>query len=133
MLRVFIDHCAFHDFFFCMNDIEQLAALTKERETYITRIFWEGVHIAILFALPLAAAVLLIKFVFDTQPWRFVFLGLAFIVSWILVIHKYRKLSAKMEGFDAEIRELRKKLDIKDRPEHKYPDEIERENESKSF
>lgn len=112
-----------------MNDIERLETLTKEREAYVTRIFWEGLHIAALFALPLAAAVLLAKFVFPTEPWRFVFLVAAFILSWVLVIRKYMQLANKLEGMDSEIRTLRKTLGIVDRPEHKYPDEIEKEQE----
>ena len=35
-----------------------------------------------------------------------------------------------MERFDEDIKQLRKNLGIKDRPEHKYPDEIEQEDES---
>jgi hypothetical protein len=116
-----------------MNDTQRLEKLIKERETYITRVFWEGIHIAILFALPLAAAVLLIKFVFPTEAWRFIFLAIAFILSWTLVIHKYNQLSTKLERMDAAVRGLRKSLGITERPEHKYPDEIERENDSRDL
>lgn len=39
------------------------------------------------------------------------------------------QLANKLEGMDSEIRTLRKDLGIADRPEHKYPDEIEKEQE----
>lgn len=112
-----------------MNDAQRFEQLIKEREVYITRIFWQGIHIAILFALPLAIAVILLKYVFPTESWRFIFLGIAFVASWALVIRKYIQLSGTLDHMDAEIRSLRKTLGITERPYHQYPDEIEKEAE----
>ena len=110
-----------------MDNKERLESLIRERETYITRIFWTGLEIALLFAIPLAIAVILIKFV-TNGVWSWVAIVISFIGSWLLVIRKYNKLMKIMTKLDTEIRDLRAELDIPMSAEHQYPDEIEDEN-----
>jgi uncharacterized membrane protein YciS (DUF1049 family) len=111
-----------------MNEKEQqLKALESERERHVTRIFWVGLEIAILFAIPLAVAVVIGLKVGGNIKW--IALAVAFVLSWVLMIMRYRKVAHKMEALDRDIKQLREELDIKPRPEHKYPDEIEKELE----
>lgn len=109
-----------------MNKHERLESLIQERETYVTRIFWTGLEIAFMFAIPLALAIVLIKFV-TNGFWSWVVLILAFVSSWLLVIRKYNKLSKIMMRLDGEIRQLRSELGVPVPTEHRYPDEQEDE------
>lgn len=111
-----------------MNDKEQqLKALERERDSHVTRIFWVGLEIAILFAIPLAVAILIgLKF---GGVVKWIALAIAFVLSWVLMIVRYRKVAHKMEALDRDVKQLREELGITPRPEHKYPDEVEKELE----
>ncbi|MCB9809208.1 hypothetical protein H6776_02300 [Candidatus Nomurabacteria bacterium] len=113
-----------------MDDAKRLEQLTRERDYHVTRIFWSGLKIAILFAVPLAGAVALVKLV-TSGIWSVIVLVIAFILSWILVIHTYMRLSRMMTDLDSEIRVLRERLGITSQPYHYYPDELEKIEEEK--
>lgn len=106
---------------------EKLEKLEKEREKQVTRVFWMGLEIAVLFAVPLAVAVIIAKIFGGYVTW--IALVVALIISWSLMIRLYRRVSRRMQGLDTEIKSLRQELNIEPRPEHKYPDEIQDELE----
>ena len=94
-------------------DIEQqLEQVSAEREQFVTRIFWLGLEIASLFAIPLVAAILIGLRIGGNAVW--IGLPIAFVLSWVLVIIRYRKISKKMTLLDEKMRTLRKKVEEKE-------------------
>jgi hypothetical protein len=72
-----------------MDDQEKrskLERLKHERESYVTRIFWIALGIAVIFAVPLVAAVLLIKFV-TSGILSWVVIIVAFVSSWVIIAY----------------------------------------------
>lgn len=86
---------------------EQIQKLEKEREYHVTRVFWLCLEIIFIFAVP-AAIALGIIFITGNKHLAFYLLPIAFILSWVVLIVKYRKVAKKLQGLDAKIRELKK-------------------------
>jgi Flp pilus assembly protein TadB len=85
---------------------DELKSLEKERERMVTRIFWLGLEIAAIFAIPAVLA-----FVFGRKlPGNgvyFLLLG-TFVLSWMVTIARWRKISKKAKHLDEKIRELKR-------------------------
>lgn len=85
--------------------LDELQKLEKEREMLAGKIVRLAIHIALIFAVPVALA-LGIHFGFGI---RLVYvLPVAVIISWVLVIRLYRKTDQKMRYLDQRIMELKK-------------------------
>ena len=83
-----------------------IESLEKEREKYVTRIFWFALEIALIFLLPALFGILLYHFMAPGNAlWHP--LPLTFIISWFLVILKYKKLHKKLSGLDKQIKQLK--------------------------
>lgn len=82
----------------------ELEKLLKQREAEAGKLVKLMIKIAVIFLIPAAIAVFLSQY-FNLS--FFYFFPGAFITSWTLVILLYRKVSKKMKGLDARIKELR--------------------------
>lgn len=87
---------------------EELKQLEKQRDDHVTKIFWAGLEIALLFAIPLIIAILVSLKIGGDAKWYA--LPIAFVFSWVLVIRHFKKISRKMKALDAKINELRESL-----------------------
>lgn len=87
---------------------ETLEKLENERTTMVTRIFWLGLEIALIFAVP-AALVVIFGRQLPGNGIYFLLLG-AFVFSWTITILRWRRMSKKMRELDRKIRELKKEI-----------------------
>ena len=83
--------------------------LKKEKDKYITKIFWLGLHISFIFAIPAVIGVFVGKEmdnIFNTGNKITTFISfLTFIFSWFLVFIKYNKLNKKLKEINKNIKE----------------------------
>jgi len=88
--------------------------LKKQRDRYITKIFWLALQIAFIFSIPAVigavAGVFLDSRYGTGRKITVSFLIGTFIFSWILVIVKYRRLSKKIEQLEEKIRQSNNSL-----------------------
>jgi len=87
-----------------MSDLE---SLKKEREKWITRIFFLSLEIAFIFLIPALIAVFFAKRMGEGSA-NIIFLSMAFTFSWLIVILRYRSISKKMKSIDIKIKEKEK-------------------------
>jgi len=85
---------------------QEIAALEKTRETQITRIFWLSLEIAFVFLIPALLVVFVVGAIWSRSVVWYI-LPFSFVLSWVIVIIRYRGLSKKLEGLDRRIKELR--------------------------
>lgn len=89
-----------------------LDELKKEKDRYITRIFWLGLEIALIFGIPAGLAAyfgLKLDLYYDTgHKILSAFLIFAFILSWVLVILKYNRITKKIKEIDLKIKNYKK-------------------------
>jgi len=83
-----------------MDDLE---TLKKEREKWITRIFLLSLEIIFIFLIPALTAVFFAKKVGGDNS-SFIYLSIAFIFSWSIVIIRYIRVSKKMREIDSKIK-----------------------------
>jgi Na+/melibiose symporter-like transporter len=101
-----------------MEDIDKkLTDLRKKRDALMTGFFKLGLQIALIFGIPAGIAA-----VAGTQLdkgregslFTFIFLGCAFLLSWVIVIRIYQKQSSKIESVENEIRDIKASLPKKE-------------------
>jgi len=85
---------------------QEIAALEKTREAQITRIFWLALEIALVFLVPALLTVFVVGAIWSRSVVWYI-LPFSFVLSWGIVIIRYRGLSRKLEGLDKRIKELR--------------------------
>ena len=91
-------------------DIEaELQKLTAQRERAVTRIFWFGLEIALVFGIP-AGLGAWIGSRLGGGTKLLIILGFTFILSWTIIVFRYRNISKKMSGLDKRIKELKDQL-----------------------
>ena len=95
------------------NNEQKLKQLTDQREQWITRIFWLGFEIALIFAVP-AALGAWIGTKLGGGDLRMGILVGTFILSWVVVIHRYQQVDKKMKKLDREIKELKQATEVQD-------------------
>lgn len=94
-----------------MEKQQELENLKNKREQQITGIFWFGLEIAVIFAVPAVVAALVAKRLLGGGVWVFACLAVAFIFSWIVMAFRYKQLSKKMKALDDKILALQKEID----------------------
>jgi len=99
---------------------EQLKNLEKKRDDHVTKIFWAGLKIAGMFAVPMVIAILIGIQLGGNAKW--IALPIAFVFSWALVIRYFNTISKEMKGIDKEIADLREELGVKPKAPN-YDDE----------
>ena len=99
---------------------EQLKNLEKKRDDHVTKIFWAGLKIAGMFAVPMVIAILIGIQLGGNAKW--IALPIAFVFSWALVIRYFNTISKEMKAIDKEIADLREELGVKPKTPN-YDDE----------
>lgn len=89
------------------KNTEEITALTKERENYITKLFWFALEIAIIFLVPAVVAVF-ISLEYFTRKAAIMSLPFTFIFSWSIVIFRWRKMNRVLTKLDKDISDLKK-------------------------
>jgi len=89
------------------NTEKDILKLEKEREKHITKLFWFALEIAIIFLVPALIAVF-ISLEFFSRKVAIVSLPFTFIISWVIVIFRWKKLNALLTKLDKDILELKK-------------------------
>lgn len=91
----------------------ELDELKREKDKYVTRIFWLGLEVALIFGIPAGlGAYFGLKFDAHYNTERtitFSLLAVAFAFSWFLVIWKYRRITKKINEIDLKIKNYIKK------------------------
>lgn len=88
------------------SNAKNLKTLTAERERWVTKMFWLGVEIAFIFAIPAALAVWVSR-VLQREYAQIISLGGAFIFSWVLVILRYTYMTKRLRKLDEHIQILK--------------------------
>ncbi len=88
---------------------EKIKQCEQERERMVTRIFWNGLEIALIFGLPVALGIFIGK-QFEVESFAGIMIG-TFIFSWIILIFRYRSTSRKIQNIETKIKELKKILE----------------------
>lgn len=94
------------------NTEQEIKKLKAARERWVTRIFWLGIEIAFIFAIPAFVAVWAGNRLGGGTT-RTMFLVGAFVLSWMVVIVRYRQMTAKLKSFDQAIADLQNNSDPK--------------------
>ena len=82
----------------------ELESLKKQKDYWINRIFWLGVEIAIIFAIPAGLGVWLIKSLESpSQPVKVLVMVSAFILSWVIVIYRYQQITKQVKNIEDKI------------------------------
>lgn len=90
------------------NTDKQIDILEKQREQYITKLFWFALEIALIFLLPALIVSYLITELFSKKAVWYA-LPFTFVLSWIIVIYRWLKISKILKKLDADILDLKKK------------------------
>jgi Flp pilus assembly protein TadB len=85
---------------------EEIQRLEKERSDATTKIFRLGLEIAVIFAVPAILVAVLAAPRLTTNV-TFILLVITFVLSWVVIIARYKKVHKKMTALDARIRELK--------------------------
>jgi uncharacterized membrane protein (DUF485 family) len=82
------------------NRDDELKALVKKRDSHVNRLFYMMLELIFIFGLPAALAFWAgnsLDASFESgRVWLFSFLGLAFVLSWVIVIIRVRSVGKKL-------------------------------------
>jgi predicted MFS family arabinose efflux permease len=95
-----------------MDNKTELEKLTAQREHAVTRIFWFGFEIALVFGIPAGLGAWIGTKLGGGIALALI-LGFTFILSWTIIIFRYKQISKKMSGLDTRIKELKNQLEDK--------------------
>ena len=88
--------------------MEELEALKSEKNKHINKIFWLGLKIALIFAVPALLGVFIgRKLDANAGTGSDITIGIlvgTFILSWIITIFLYKKVSKRMRELDTSIK-----------------------------
>lgn len=93
------------------NQQEELKKLYKDREVWRTKIFYITLEIAIVFGVLAFGTLGISKYLennFQTSKnLSFTILGIAFVLGWVWVIYRYRKVKAEVDSVEEKIKGVR--------------------------
>jgi len=92
-----------------MNNQEKLKKIEREKEEHVTKLFWFTLEIAVIFGVPVFFAVL-ISLKLGGGKIKWIALLISFVISWVLMILRYRDLAQKMKKYDQDIKRLKEKI-----------------------
>lgn len=85
----------------------EIIRMEKEREGYITKLFWFALEIALIFLVPALIAVFIsLEFWGKKAVWYA--LPFTFVLSWVIVVIRWRKINKILTKLDKDILELKK-------------------------
>lgn len=98
-----------------MDKETEIKNLTEKRDKITTGLFWLMLKIALIIGIPAFIGAFFGKRL-DTAKetgllFTVVFLGIAFIISWVIIYFEYKKISKKLKIVEDRILELRKDLE----------------------
>lgn len=93
-----------------MKNLEKLQA---EKEQWITQIFWLGLEIAFIFALPAFIGAWVGKKLGGGNITGLILVG-TFIFSWVIVIIRWRKINANVKDLEEKIRVEKERLKVEE-------------------
>jgi hypothetical protein len=97
-------------FLFCMTGKEgELKSLRKKRDGYVDQMMWFALSLIVIFGLPAGIAVYLGKVVFENTVVLTISLISAFVLSWLIVIYRYKKIAKKVRETEDAIQEIQEK------------------------
>lgn len=85
----------------------EIILLQKEREKHITKLFWFALEIALIFLIPALSAIF-ISLEYFTKKVAIFTLPFTFILSWIIVFIRWKKINKILTDLDKNILELKK-------------------------
>jgi hypothetical protein len=86
---------------------KDLIRLQNERESYITKLFWFALEIALIFLVPALITVFLLMEFFSKKA-AIYSLPFTFVFSWVIIIIRWKKINKVLTGLDKQISELKK-------------------------
>lgn len=89
------------------NSDKSILALESEREKQITRLFWFALEMAIIFLVPALIAIF-ISLEYFTKKVAIISLPFTFVLSWVIVILRWKKLNRILTKLDKDISNLKK-------------------------
>jgi uncharacterized membrane protein len=89
------------------NTEKDIVSLEQERERYITKLFWFALEIAIIFLVPALLAVF-ISLEFFSKKVAIISLPFTFVLSWIIIFIRWKKINNILTKIDKDILELKK-------------------------
>lgn len=84
-----------------MADIEKLRT---EKEQWVTRMFWVGLEIAVIFAVPAFLGAWVGKRLGGGNILALILVG-TFIFSWVIVFIRWRRIAKKIKDLEEKIRQ----------------------------
>lgn len=91
----------------------ELKQLEQERDKYVHNLFWLGLKIAAIFAVPAVLAALLGRYLdgmySDGKVFTIVCLVIAFTLSWLIVVREFSKINKKIQAVESKIKDLKEK------------------------
>ncbi|MDP3881114.1 MAG: hypothetical protein Q8Q32_02970 [bacterium] len=89
----------------------ELQALVKKRDSHVSRLFYMMLEFFLIFGLPALAAFFggraLDSALGTGKLWLIIFLIAAFVLSWVIVVLRVRKITKELKVLDARIKEIR--------------------------
>lgn len=89
------------------NTEKDIKALENQREKYITKLFWFALEIAIIFLVPALMAIF-ISLEYFSKKVAIMSLPFTFVLSWVIVLFRWKKINSIMTKLDKDILELKK-------------------------
>ena len=98
-----------------MENDQDKKDIYKEREKYRQRAFFMMLEVGIILAVPAFLALFLGKYLDKSNQTgdtiTLILLGIAFILSWAIIIRKYIKFNKKIKEIDRKIKESKEDVD----------------------
>ncbi len=98
-----------------MENNQEKKDIYKEREKYRQRAFFMMLEVGIILAVPAFVALFLGKYLDKTNQTgntlTMIFLAVAFVLSWVIIIRKYIKFNKKIKEIDRKIKESKENVD----------------------
>jgi len=101
-----------------MENNQNKKDIYKEREKYRQKAFFMMLEVGIILAVPAFLALFLGKYLDKNNQTghtlTLILLGLAFILSWVIIVRKYIKFNKKIKEIDKKIKESKENVDNSD-------------------
>jgi len=92
---------------------KDLIRLQNERESYITKLFWFALEIALIFLIPALITVFLLMEFFSKKA-AIYSLPFTFVFSWVIIFIRWKRINRILTDLDKKILELKNKKNAGD-------------------
>ncbi|MDP3955653.1 MAG: hypothetical protein Q8Q18_00195 [bacterium] len=87
---------------------ERIVELKRERQVVTNRIYWMMVEVAVIFGLSAFGAYGLGVYLSFSRKGMFIVLGISFVVSWLLVILRYRMVTKELRIIEVHLKDAQR-------------------------